>query len=378
MKKTTIVNQENTVISSLEAIIKNIDKKTLKVSLFDFSGLYVEIVESKGESLEQLVRDTKQAKTKVAFKEAVQALVSAIKLGLGDNTEQKRIESESKLDKLALDINQAITLNMQTSLTIGALLMEACNTIKDQGGKQSDFLEWSEKNCNIKKAQAYKLMAVSKTFGDDSSFAKVSMRVLYSLCSAPNEVIEQARVLAEKGKLDSPALTKLYKANEPKEDSTIESLKPTIPGGTPAENGSAARTTEKPVVPAKNDKKEVTVKTETETEKPGKTLQEISETAQLKETIASLQATIAGLNNQLLQVQRQERKAPVVAIPELLQFDSKYPAVVLGIEPESIKDKEAINKAYRSLAKIYTAAVSPAASKKIRTARDIMIADIEK
>ena len=248
------------------------------------------------------------------------------------------------LDALATTISEELESAQRSFLKVGECLCNASDRLAEDGKKAIELISWAEKYCGIKKAQMYKLMKVYETFGDSTAFNGVSMRVLYTLTHQPADVVEEARVKAEKGSLDSGTLEMIIVNN------TLEQKTPAkTPASTPVKNGS-----EKPEVIVK--------KINTDKQMEGMT-----------DTIKELNLTIESLRKELSERAQKRQPKDAVTMPFLPQFKSKDMCVRLGIGPD-VNEKE-VNKAYRALAKIFTATANKKASVALKTARDFLTAN---
>jgi hypothetical protein len=77
--------------------------------------------------------------------------------------------------------------------------------------------------------------------------------------------------------------------------------------------------------------------------------------------------------NKQLEAEREKNSKPSISVPYLPQFDSPFFCVRLGIAKEEVNDKAKVNKAYRALAKIYTAATNKKAADQLKEARENLL-----
>lgn len=292
------------------------------------------------------------------------------------NLVTEEVKRDDKLKELAGTIKTELDSAQRSFLKVGKCLTHALDAIKENGGKQKDFIKWADENCQIKKAQSYKLMKVYKEFGDQSDFAGVSMRVLYTLTSLDADTVEQARELSLKGKLDSKALDKLLESSAPapEKNSSESTGKPAKKFEEKAEAKAKAE-----VKPENKDSKEnEALKKELAELKKSKGADDSEKVIQgLNSTVEALRSTISELQAELKEAKTAKKKKEF-SIPELPQFDSNCMATRLGLELDNAKDKVKINKAYRSLAKIFTATSAPKAAEKLKTARNELLNSINK
>ena len=313
------------------------------------------------------------ARTKKSMEDSLTALIKSLQVETIDAVTLPEIDEDRvSLDELEQEIKIELTRAQRSFLTVGKCLHSALANIKKDGGKQVDFLAWASESCGIKKAQAYKLMGVYKNFGDESDFDGVSMRVLYTLTGQEDKVVKLARESALAGKLDTKELDRIIMSFKPVEE--VEEKVTIAPnGGTVAPKGeSLPCETNSPVTHIDTKAVEENVKLKAKVAK----LSEAGDGA----TMASLQVTIEALNETVATLQAELKtaheanvKAQAPKLPALPQFDSSCPATCLGLEVEFATDKVKVNKAYRSLASIFTAAISPESAPKILAARTALL-----
>jgi len=385
---------KTSINAKLAEILNDVDKNKLKDSKEKVATLEPVISAFKSDTLKVNLEALSVTRTKKAFKETLATIIKDLKeVQTRPTTDTKKdtkkdapVLDQEKLDELASSIKENLENAQKSFLAVGKLLTQGLTMIKEAGKTQKDFLAWADASCHIKKAQVYKLMKVYKEFGEDSDFAGTSMRVLYTLSGQSKEVVEEAATLAKAGKLDTAALDKLIMKETSKPTDKKDSLK-----GTPAKTGDSTNKNEST---SKNESKvdqellEENKRLQTELEllkKADKSKTKDKEGADVSEsqTIKELQATIDSLNKTIeelqtsLAEQREARKDPIVKVPALPQFDSPCKATCIGLELENVNDKVKINKAYRALAKIYTATTCPEAARKLKIARDELIAEIK-
>jgi len=302
-------------------------------------------------------------------------------LELMQETGEDEDQPTSFLEELAIEIKYELESATRSFLKVGQCLNEASTEIKEGGGNQAKFIQWADENCGIKKAQAYKLMSVFKSFGADSDFNGVSMRVLYTLTGQCPKVVDLARAKAKTGTLDTKALDIIIEAiNGPK-----EKKEPATPK-TPATPETPKAPVTPPSVDKAKDKEIEELKAALKTEKQMRcdavdAALDAAGPVDENETIKALQDTIRELNETITSLRddvksaKNDKPVPSSAIPmpELPQFDSASLPCRLGLEMEFCEDKIKINKAYRSLAKIFTAANNPEAASKIKEARERLL-----
>lgn len=342
---------------------------TLKAKKAGLSEIYAPLNGYKSDMIKDAIEKAKKATTKKAFDYEIGLIMAELDnlLSIADKAIEHQREQETdtkELDDLALNIRQELASAQKSFLVVGKLLKQANETLKADGKKQEDFIKWSKDNCGILKAQAYKLMKVYETFGDESDFSGVSMRVLYTLSSQNDEVVEKARELAQEGKLDTNSLDALLDKPAPA-PAPKQSPSPSAP------NGQAAKTAQE----LKLEKRIEELERENSIMKDQDKLDEKDTNKQLAEyqkTIKELSGTIEQLRRQLEEAES-KKKQPINTVPFLPQFNSQNPCTVLGLEPEKAQDKEEVNKAFRALAKIYTAVSCREGSLAISNARNKLL-----
>lgn len=338
--------------------------KAKKAGLFE---IYGPLNGFKSDMIKNAIEKAKKATTKKAFDYEIGLIIAELDnlLSVADKAIEHQREQETdtkELDDLATSIRAELASAQKSFLVVGKLLKQANETLKADGKKQADFVAWSKDNCGILKAQAYKLMKVYETFGDESDFAGVSMRVLYTLSSQSDEIVEKARELAQEGNLDTNSLYALLDkpAPAPKQSNPSPS----------APSGQATKTANE----LKLEKRIEELERENAIMKDQDKLDEKdtnSQLAQYQQTIKELNNTIEALRRQLEEAE--SKKQPINTVPFLPQFNSANPCTVLGLEPEKAYDANEVNKAFRALAKIYTAVSCREGSLAISNARNKLL-----
>ena len=355
------------VIKSLNSLLSA--DNTLKAKKAGLSEIYAPLNGYKSDTLKDAMEKAKKATTKKAFDVSIEVILAQLDklLEVADKAIEHQREQETdtkELDDLALNIRQELASAQKSFLVVGKLLKQANETLKADGKKQSDFVAWSKDNCGILKAQAYKLMKVYETFGDESDFDGISMRVLYTLSSQNDEIVEKARELAKEGKLDTNALDALLDKPAPAPASTGTS-------GNSVPQGQTAKTANE----LKLEKRIADLERENAIMKDQDKLDEKdtnNQLAQYQKTIQELNNTIEALRRQLEEAES-KKKQPINTVPFLPQFNSQNPCTVLGLEPEKADDANEVNKAFRALAKIYTAVSCREGSLAISNARQKLL-----
>jgi len=403
MTTSTTTTSINSISVTLATILNDSNTNKLKDSKAELEANKAIILGYKCEYTQGATESALKARTKSAFQHDLCNVIKGLSVLTTDNKEAKEmIEKEERLedlDMLATTIRLELANAQKSFLTVGRCLVEANESIKANGGNQKEFLDWANDHCEIKKAQAYKLMKVYKDFGDNSDFNGVAMRVLYALTGATTEQVESARELAKEGKLDTQALDGIMMKEAPKKETApADGLplngKPTVKGETVLdrdhnhEDNTQAMTNDqladKEISDAMDNMTPAEIKMmvgleDTESNESTTTDSTTDSTTDntveaLNDTIKELNKTVADLQAQLAQAQAHNVKASMPALP---QFDSPCMATVIGLEADNAGDKIKINKAYRALASIYTKDSSPESAHKLLTARTALLSAIK-
>lgn len=232
-------------------------------------------------------------------------------------------------------------------IKVGELLAEA----RADFDNQKDFLAWAEVEFNIKKAQCYNLMNVSRVFGEDKRFTGVPMRVMLALIPLADEaeVMEKAAALADAGALNTAAVNELLG-------------KPAKPAVAPAANEETKTSNTEALVQAGyTEDQAVVIGAVT----PAPAEQDAAAPVQAPATVGVQDATMQALldQNKRLSAQLEEamnriaelsstRESKKATAPMLPQFKSKCLYARLGLSAEQATSKSAISKARRELVKI--------------------------
>ena len=409
MTTSTTTTSINSISVTLATILNDSNTNKLKDSKAELEANKAMILGYKCEYTQGATESALKARTKSAFQHDLCNVIKGLSVLTADNKEAKEmIEKEERLedlDMLATTIRLELANAQKSFLTVGRCLVEANESIKANGGNQKEFLDWANDHCEIKKAQAYKLMKVYKDFGDSSDFNGVAMRVLYALTGATTEQVESARELAKEGKLDTQALDGIMMKEAPKKETApADGLplngKPTVKGETVLdrdhnhEDNTQAMTNDqladKEISDAMDNMTPAEIKmmvgledtesnestTDSTTDSSDSTTDSTTDNTveALNDTIKELNKTVADLQAQLAQAQAHNVKASMPALP---QFDSPCMATVIGLEADNAGDKIKINKAYRALASIYTKDSSPESAHKLLTARTALLSAIK-
>lgn len=357
-----------------DALTEIIDSQdSLKVIMSNLETLKPVLSGYKAPSIQAYLEKACNAKTKTALKKQVSCLmieldnllVSAEPVEaeeIEEDQDGKEVESTNELEAIALKIKTELNNAQKSSMIIGKLLKRANERVKETGGNQQDFLKWAKDNCGILKAQAYKLMKVFETFGEGSDFENVAMRVLYTLTYQTDDVVEKAREFAKAGTLDMNTL-----------DVILE--KPVVPPKSPKQPEGPEGDRVKTSFELKLEKKIEELERENFIMKDQDKVDEKDQNKALAESrshIDNLNKTIKMLSEKLEQYEKDNTKS-VQKMPFLPQFKSTNPCTVLGLEPEYAEDKVAVNRAFRELAKIYTAISCKEGAECISKARESLL-----
>lgn len=248
------------------------------------------------------------------------------------------------LDALKVEIAETITQAGATSFKLGRLLIEAREACENQ----EEFLEWTDSNFGIKKAWAFKLMAVSKKF-EGEPWASVATSVLYTLQAQANEEqLLEAKKFAEAGKLDAKTLKALlappvvHVAPQAKETSAsqqkaAESVQAALMEASPVDSNIPLSKPEAPVaaVSVPMIQQQPTAK---------------ADTLDLKQQNEELLRMVADLTKQIAELTK-PRINSGPTMPMLAQFNSPCLYARLGLSQEDAADKGKILEAFKALCK---------------------------
>lgn len=264
-----------------------------------------------------------------------------------------------------LSLREEIAVEIRSHLdNIGTSYMEigkALNEVRADFDKGADFLAWVDAEFGIKKAYAYRLMKIAETFGNDSRWQGVAMRVLAVMTQHIDnaDLIEKAADLAAKGELDTKSLNAL-----------IEPVKPTVSTNETPKQSQGEDVKSPEIVPEDVDFDDEppfdvgeanviskatpasAIRLNEVTEAP-KTAQD--EDSERVKGLLSLIQSLRDTNDQLVQelaAMRNERQAKKAVAPMLPQFKSSCFYARLGLSAEEATKKTAINKAKRELVKL--------------------------
>lgn len=310
---------------SLLAIIKAFDNSTIKDSLAEVDALGVDVSSLNTKTREGFITSLDQLR--VSLNEA--AVVE----------EEAALMSE--LDCLEGEIKATIADAGKATFHLGELLLKA----KDAHESTPDFLKWVDEKFGIKKAWAYRLMKVASVFQEDA-WKATAVEVLYTLQSqATDSQLEQARELAEAGKLNRKTLSELLEpvappvkqAEQPEPQSSQKLLQQAADSliASAAEPQEAA-----PQLPESSALDS----------KPQEDKEDLMELVrELREQLALQQQQNAELMKQIAEANKPRIAASNA--PMLPQFTSACMYARLGLAAEDAADKAKILEAFKSLCK---------------------------
>lgn len=310
---------------SLLAIIKGFDKMTVKAALAEVDALGVDV-------------DSLNTKTREGF------ITSLDQLRVSLN-EAAVVEEEatlmSELDCLEGEIKATIADAGKATFHLGELLLKA----KDAHESTPDFLKWVDEKFGIKKAWAYRLMKVASVFQEDA-WKGTAVEVLYTLQSqATDSQLEQARELAEAGKLNRKTLSELLEPVAPPvkqvEQPEPQSSQKLLQQAADSLIASAAEPQEAaPQLPESSILDS----------KPQEDKEDLMELVRdLREQLALQQQQNAELMKQIAEANKPRIAASNA--PMLPQFSSACMYARLGLAAEDAADKSKILEAFKSLCK---------------------------
>lgn len=309
---------------SLLAIIKGFDKMTVKAALVEVDKMGVDVSSLNTKTREGFITSLDQLR--ISINEA--AVVE----------EEATLMSE--LDCLESEIKATIADAGKATFHLGELLLKA----KDAHESTPDFLKWVDEKFGIKKAWAYRLMKVASVFQEDV-WKATAVEVLYTLQSqATDSQLEQARELAETGKLNRKTLSEL-----------LEPVAPTI------------KQVEQPEPQSKKLLQQAADSLIASAAEPQEAAPQLPEPSALdskpQEDKEDLMELVKDLREQLALQQQQnaelmkqitEANKPRIAAsnaPMLPQFSSACMYARLGLAAEDASDKGKILEAFKSLCK---------------------------
>ena len=310
---------------SLLAIIKGFDKMTVKAALAEVDKMGVDVSSLNTKTREGFITSLDQLR--ISINEA--AVVE----------EEATLMSE--LDCLEGEIKATIADAGKATFHLGELLLKA----KDAHESTPDFLKWVDEKFGIKKAWAYRLMKVASVFQEDA-WKATAVEVLYTLQSqATDSQLEQARELAEAGKLNRKTLSELLEPMAPAikqvEQPEPQSSQKLLQQAADSLIASAAEPQEAaPQLPESS----------VLDSKPQEDKEDLMELVRdLREQLALQQQ-----QNEELMKQIMEANKPRIAAsnaPMLPQFSSACMYARLGLAAEDASDKAKILEAFKSLCK---------------------------
>lgn len=310
---------------SLLAIIKGFDKMTVKAALAEVDALGVDVSSLNTKTREGFITSLDQLR--VSLNEA--AVVE----------EEAALMSE--LDCLEGEIKATIADAGKATFHLGELLLKA----KDAHESTPDFLKWVDEKFGIKKAWAYRLMKVASVFQEDA-WKSTAVEVLYTLQSqATDSQLEQARELAEAGKLNRKTLSELLEPVAPPvkqvEQPEPQSSQKLLQQAADSLIASAAEPQEAaPQLPESSALDS----------KPQEDKEDLMELVrELREQLALQQQQNAELMKQIAEANKPRIAASNA--PMLPQFTSACMYARLGLAAEDAADKAKILEAFKSLCK---------------------------
>ena len=310
---------------SLLAIIKGFDKMTVKAALAEVDARGVDVSSLNTKTREGFITSLDQLR--VSLNEA--AVVE----------EEATLMSE--LDCLEGEIKATIADAGKATFHLGELLLKA----KDAHESTPDFLKWVDEKFGIKKAWAYRLMKVASVF-QEGIWKATAVEVLYTLQSqATDSQLEQARELAEAGKLNRKTLSELLEpvappvkqVEQPEPQSSQKLLQQA------ADNLIASAAEPQEAAPQLPESSALD-------SKPQEDKEDLMELVRgLREQLALQQQQNAELMKQITEANKPRIAASNA--PMLPQFTSACMYARLGLAAEDAADKAKILEAFKSLCK---------------------------
>lgn len=248
----------------------------------------------------------------------------------------------TELECLESEIKATIADAGKATFHLGELLLKA----KDAHESTPEFLKWVDEKFGIKKAWAYRLMKVASVFQEDV-WKATAVEVLYTLQSqATDSQLEQARELAEAGKLNRKTLSELLEpvappvkqAEHPEPQRSQKLLQQAAESliASAAEPQEAA-----PILPTSY---------RAVPDQPQEDKEDLMELVRdLREQLALQQQQNAELMKQIMEANKPRIAASNA--PMLPQFTSACMYARLGLAAEDATDKAKILEAFKSLCK---------------------------
>lgn len=284
-----------------------------------------------------------------------EANIALLEKNIQESKEVELMPLMNRNDEIVLEVKELLNIAAQSFIKVGILLTEA----RTDAENQKEFLEWTELNFSIKKAQAFKLMKIAKEFENDERFEGCSMRVLDMLTGSTEAVKVEAAALASTGELGSKAALELTK---PK----VEIILPELDAeeSKPFDTGAE--------VP---EERPSTDTAESSTSLPSKVVHTLESDSK---AFTALQAQLSKLLEQNDELTRKLEEATkprrAQSLPMLPHFNSKSFTTRLGLESDaSVKE---IRGAYRAIVKHYTAEANLEAFTLLTEAKECLAADI--
>jgi hypothetical protein len=276
---------------------------------------------------------------------------------------------EVTLARYAEDIKSCISQAMQAHFVVGRLLSEALDMFKEAKKPAKDWLAWANTACQIKKAQAYNLVKIYGTFGDDSDFKNCSMRVLNVLVHLDAKLFDklkdQASELAKEGKLTTKQVNKLIDLHKP---APAEPKEPKAPAEPVDRTGQAMQ---KEAESNNNEIGQSNVLDKETSKEKSTSKEETSELEKLRAENEALKAQLKEMNETLRRLEKKADSKPSQVAPFLPQFTSKAPNIVLGVTLGA--GPAEVNRTYREMAKIFNASTCPDGAKALKAAKEELL-----
>ncbi len=249
-------------------------------------------------------------------------------------------KSSAQLKTLAQAINQEIQTIAQSSFNTGKYLAQA----KELFTIASQFVKWAESECNLKKAQVYRLVSVYNTYKNEKALHTLSVDVLATLSGCSEDVKEIVKAIAANGEAVSLKELKEIKAETEgkpapkaakKEELKAEKVSETLTQQAKQAN-AVIKDLETQMKKSDGEKKaaiSAANKAQSDLELAMARIKLLeSENAQLSKVIKTLEETNHGLT---LKVQAYEEQAQAVAVEVVEVEEVKEESSVLETEKEA-------------------------------------------
>lgn len=320
------------IIDSIKAIVVEMADDKSKTTI---KAAYSQVADM---GIYQPFLETLDTKTRSGFISSLDSLRVSLQEEMRSQAEASAL---TELECLEGEIKATIADAGKATFHLGKLLLKA----KDAHESTPDFLKWVDDKFGIKKAWAYRLMKVASVFNEDV-WKGTAVEVLYTLQSqATDSQLEQARELAEAGKLNRKTLSELLEPIAP----PVKQVEQPEPQGSQKLLQQAADSL---IASAAEPQEAAPQLPESGVldSKPQEDKEDLMELVRdLREQLALQQQQNAELMKQIAEANKPRIAASNA--PMLPQFSSTCMYARLGLAAEDAADKTKILEAFKSLCK---------------------------